>query len=50
MKKIFISSEQVGNFNKISRKDDTNDDIKSSKKPGLHPCSENYIFGKTTGG
>ena len=31
------------------RKDVTYDDIKSHKKAGLHPLSEKYIFGKTTG-
>ena len=28
----------------------TYDNIKSHKKPGLHPLSRRYIFGKTTGG
>ena len=37
------------NFNEIFRKDVTYDNIKSHKKPGLHPLSEKCIFGKTTG-
>ena len=28
----------------------TYDNIKSHKKPGLHPLSRRYIFGKTTEG
>ena len=36
------------NFNEIFRKDVTYDDIKSHKKPRLHPLSRRYIFGKTT--
>ena len=35
------------NFSEIFRKDVTYD-IKSHKKPGLHPLSRRYIFGKTT--
>ena len=38
------------NFNGIFRKDVTYDNIKSHKKPGLHPLSRRYIFGKTIGG
>ena len=37
------------NFNIIFRKDVTNNNIKSHKKPGLHPHSRSCIFGKTTG-
>ena len=36
------------NFNEIFRKDVTSDNIKSHKKPVLHPFSEIQIFGKTT--
>ena len=38
------------NFNEIFRKDAAFDNIKSQRKPGLHPLSRRYIFGKTTGG
>ena len=38
------------NFNEIFRKDVTYDNIKSHKKPGLHPVPEKHIFGKITGG
>ena len=36
------------NFNEIFRKDVTYDNIKSHKKPGIHPLSRRYIL-KTTG-
>ena len=38
------------NFNEIFRKDVTYDNVKSHKKPGLHPVSRRYIFGKATRG
>ena len=41
---------EMSSFNEISSKDVTNDNIKSHKKPGLHPFSEKHIFGKTPGG
>ena len=37
------------NFNKIFRKDVTYGNIKSHKKPGVHPLSRRYIFEKTIG-
>ena len=37
------------NFNVILRKNLTYDSIKGQEKPGLHPLSRRYIFGKTTG-
>ena len=36
-------------FNKIFRKVLAYDNIKSHKKPGIHPLSRKCIFGKTTG-
>ena len=47
--KIFISSERP-EFQWDFQKNVTYDNIKSHKKPGLHPLSRRYIFGKTTGG
>ena len=38
------------NFNGIFRKDVTYDNIKSRKKPELHPLFRRCIFGKTTSG
>ena len=50
MEKIFISSERVEELNEIFRKVVTYDNIKSHKKPGLHPVPKRYLFEKTTGG
>ena len=36
-------------FNEIFRNDVTYDNVKSHKKPRLHPSTRRYIFGKTTG-
>ena len=55
MKIAYIDSEtsylvnNSRNFNKISRKDVTNDNIKSLKNPGFHPIFRRYIYRKTTG-
>ena len=38
------------NFINIFRKDVSYDNVKSYKKPGLHPLSRRYIFRKTTEG
>ena len=38
------------NFNDIFKKDMTYDNIKSYKKPVLHPLSRKYICEKTSGG
>ena len=38
------------NFNEIFRKDLTDDNIKSHKKPGFHPLFRRYNFQNTTGG
>ena len=37
-------------FNETFMKKVTYDNIKSHKKPGFHPLSRRYIFGKITGG
>ena len=49
-KKIFISSERVGEFQWNFQQRCDYDNIKSYKKPGLRPFFEKYIFGKTTEG
>ena len=41
---------ELRNFNEIFKEDVTYNNIKSHKKPGLHPFSEKHIFGKITGG
>ena len=50
MEKTSYLLNDMKNFNVISRKDVTYENIKSHKIPGLHRLSRRYIFGKTTGG
>ena len=45
--KISYLPHEYRNFNVLFRKDITYDNIKSHKKPGLHPFSEKIVFGKT---
>ena len=44
---MFISSLRRGNFDEIFRKDMTYSNIRSRRKPVLHP--KGYILGNTTG-
>ena len=48
--KIFISSEQLEEFQSNFKNDVTYGNIKTHKKTGFHPLIRRYIFGKTTGG
>ena len=41
------TSERVDEFQWGFQEDVTYDNIKSHKRPGLHPFSEKYIFGKS---
>ena len=41
-KEIFVSSEQVNEFQYVCQENVTCDNIKSHRKTGLHPFSENY--------
>ena len=50
MEKTSYLLNDMKNFNVISRKDVTYENIKSHKIPGLHRLSRRYIFGITTGG
>ena len=50
MKKIFISSNEMMNFNEIFRKNVTCDNIKSHQTSGLHPLFTKNNFEKNTAG
>ena len=51
LKKLSLNLlNELGSFNEGFRKVVTYDNIKSYKKPSLHPFSRRCIFGKTTGG
>ena len=47
---FFVTRKFQKTGNKIFRKYVTYDNIKSHNKPGLHPRSRSYIFGKNTEG
>ena len=47
---IFISSDDLMNFNAIFKKNLTCDNIKSHKKSGLHPLSRKQISEEPQGG
>ena len=51
LKKISISSERHDEFQRNAQENVTYDNLKSHKKPGLHPLSRKQNFGKKqTGG
>ena len=47
MSKIFVTSNDLKNFNKIFRKNVIYDTVKNNKKTGFHPLSKKRNFGKT---
>ena len=47
---VLIFSERLEKFNKLFRKNVTNDNIKSHKEPEFHPLFRRYNFGKTKRG